>query len=216
MKEKDFNQSLKNAVDDFETNSEVTFNQERVWKNIKVKKRIIWFDILKVTAIVLLFICFGVWFNSSDPIQIEKKQVRKNTVSPKQNSLVDTNVEEPINQIQKSINVYVKNNSKIRNQLEIIKSENKIIEAETFEIEAPNNLISEEKTIIKAPIKTTPEIVYAIEFKRGKLLDKSATQQKEDALVISFKKYKKPLFKTETNTIMANSDTSNHIYKLKF
>lgn len=217
MKEKDFNQFLKSSVDDFEENISVDFNQEKVWKNIKVKKRIIWFNILKVACIILLFISIGIWFNSSDPIQIVKKQVKKSTVSPKQNSLENTNIEEPINRIQKSINVYAKNKSRPTNQVEIIIPESTMPDTETFEPEAIKKLITEDKPLIKEPLKTTPEIVYSVEFKRGKLNGNlEETRKKVNVPMISFKRFKKSLIELDTNTVIANSNLSTNNYKLKF
>ena len=216
MKEKDFNQSLKNAVDEFETNSDVSYNQERVWKNIKVKKRIIWFDILKVAAIILLFISVGFWFNSSNPIQSEKKQAKKNVIKRELNPIENITIEKPIIQSQPSKNIYVKNNSSLRNEVEIIKSESTIIETVTFEPEVLNNLITEDKPLIKEPLKATPEIVYAVEFKRGKPQDKLQTKQKVNVPMISFKMFKKSLIEFDTNTVIANSNLSTNNYKLKF
>lgn len=216
MKEKNFNQSLKNAVDDFETNSEITFNQERVWKNIKVKKRIIWFDILKVAAVILLFISFGIWFNSLNPIQSEKKQAKKNVIKSKLNPIENITIENPVVQTQPFKDTYVQHNFSLRNEKTFIKSENIITETKTFEPEVLKNLIIEDKQLIMEPLKSTPEIVYAVEFKRGRLSDKLEVQQKEEALIISFKKAKKSLVRLDTTSVIANSNTSNNIYKLKF
>jgi hypothetical protein len=216
MKEKDFNQSLKTAVEYFETYNQVSFNKERVWRNIKIKKRIIWFDILKVVAVIILFLSVGVWINSSEPVQKVNQQENENEITPKLNPLENIATEKAVIQTQPIKDIYVKNNSSLRNEVEIIKSKSTILESDTFEIEPPRKLAMEAKPLIKESVKAIPEIVYAVEFKRGMPQDKSENKQKEDALVISFKKYKKPLFKPDTNTVMANSNTSNNIFKLKF
>ena len=215
MKEKDFNQLLKNAVDDFEANGDVLYDEEKVWQNIEVKKRKNRFNFIKVAAIIFLFISIGFLLNYSNQPETGLKKVHKSSITPKLDSLENINEEKSENLIQAREN-YFANKKKIEKEVEIIKFENKIVEAETIDTKNEKHLIVKEKLSITEPSKTTAEIIYGIEFKRGKSTEKPENNPKEEALVISFKKSKKTLMKLDTNTVMANSNTTNNIYKLKF
>jgi hypothetical protein len=213
MKEEDYNQFLKTTVEVFETNNDVDFNKEKVWQNIKKENNEKWFNYLKVAVLILLFTSIGFWINYSDMPQIQRMQTNKIAVAPKIDPLENDLDEKPKEIFQQSKNELIVIKVIAKKEQEIPDLDNKEVKIEIPAFEISENTIVKNQVIIE-PIKATPAVEYAVQFKRGKPEVKA--EEKQDILMISFKKFKKPLLRKDTNRVMATSNSTNSIYKLKF
>jgi hypothetical protein len=212
MKNEDFDDFLKLAVEDFEKEGKIDFNQKAVWNNVnretKNKKFLLW-----IAASFFLFaLSFSLIYKFNSSV---KPQISDNK-----------SIEKSIPQSQPNIKKEV-----LKNVPTIAKRSRKISEPETItsapaheekpiDVTKKENIIDSTiavaSIISPAPSPNKQEIL-SVQFKRGtkQVITELQELKAEPAFTLSFKKAKPQKNVVVVDNSVAAIETNKNIYKIK-
>jgi hypothetical protein len=211
MKNEDFDDFLKLAVEDFEKEGKIDFNQKAVWNNVnretKNKKFLLW-----IAASFFLFaLSFSLIykFNSSVKPQIsDNKSIEKSIPQSQPNikNEVLENVPTIVKRSKKESKTMSSAPADEKKPIDIIKKENIV-----------DSTIAMAAIISPAPSPNKQEIL-SVQFKRGtkQVITEKQELKAEPAFTLSFKKAKPQKNVVEANNSVASNETNKNIYKIKF
>jgi hypothetical protein len=211
MKNEDFDTFLKLAVEDFEKEGKVDFNEKAVWNNVnrktKNKRFLLW-----IAASLLLFaLSFSLIYSfySSDKIPISANKSIEKSIPQSQPNIK--------NEVLENVPTIVKRSKK----------ESKTITSAPADEKKPIDIIKKENivdstiamaSIISPTASSTNQEILSVQFKRGtkQVITEKQELKAEPAFTLSFKKAKPQKNVVVVDNSVAAIETNKNIYKIKF